>query len=146
VLVVLFAPLDGRGGKGASPPEEDAENPPAMATFFIFSICSQIVILKSPVVEVKVSISPTTDSMVTTWKHTMHACRAQIGPISVTMARAPPSVGASTSDVISLPVGVLIRIAAGLEENPLALTLLIVSDASTFNAVVCQRPSETLSD
>merc|ERR1719229_922215 len=45
--------------------------------------------LKFPVAEVKMSISPTTDSIVTTWKPSMHACKAQIGSISVIRTRAP---------------------------------------------------------
>merc|ERR1711909_200590 len=46
-------------------------------------------IWKLPVVVVKISISPTTDSNVTTWKPSMHACSAQIGSISVIITRAP---------------------------------------------------------
>merc|ERR1712039_99938 len=45
--------------------------------------------LKFPVADVKMSISPTTLSMVTTWKPSMHAWSAQIGSISVTKTRAP---------------------------------------------------------
>merc|ERR1719462_454079 len=52
-------------------------------------MCSSVMILKFPVADVKMSISPTTDSMVTTWKPSLQACRAQIGSISVTSTRAP---------------------------------------------------------
>merc|ERR1719510_2842154 len=45
--------------------------------------------LKLPVALVNMSISPTTSSMVTTSKPSIHACKAQIGSISVTRTRAP---------------------------------------------------------
>merc|ERR1712113_1041084 len=62
---------------------------PTMALFFIFFMCSKVMILKFPVVVVKISISPTTDSKVTTWNPSMQACKAQIGSISVINTRAP---------------------------------------------------------
>merc|ERR1711900_150020 len=40
---------------------------PTMALFFIFFMCSSVMILKLPVAEVKMSTSPTTDSSFTTW-------------------------------------------------------------------------------
>merc|ERR1719272_638364 len=46
--------------------------------------------LKLPVAEVKISISWTHSSIVTTWKPSMHACKAQMGSHSVTNTRAPP--------------------------------------------------------
>merc|ERR1711935_572740 len=46
-------------------------------------------ISKLPVVVVKMSISPTTDSNVTTWNPSMQACKAQMGSISVIKTRAP---------------------------------------------------------
>merc|ERR1719399_2749104 len=52
-------------------------------------MCSNLMILKFPVVDTKMSASPTTDSIFTTWKPSMQACNAQIGSISVTMTRAP---------------------------------------------------------
>merc|ERR1719326_2028241 len=52
-------------------------------------MCSNLMILKFPVVVTKMSASPTTDSIFTTWKPSMQACNAQIGSISVTMTRAP---------------------------------------------------------
>merc|ERR1719436_1300823 len=45
--------------------------------------------LKFPVADVKMSISLTTLSKVTTWKPSMQAWRAQIGSTSVTSTRAP---------------------------------------------------------
>merc|ERR1719330_1310896 len=62
---------------------------PMMALFFIFFMCSRVMMLKFPVAEVKMSISPTTLSSVTTWKPSMHAWSAQMGSISVTKTRAP---------------------------------------------------------
>merc|ERR1719215_334986 len=62
---------------------------PTMALFFIFCMCSNVMISKLPVVVVKMSISPTTDSKVTTWKPSMHACKAHMGSTSVTRTRAP---------------------------------------------------------
>ena len=52
---------------------------PTMALFFIFCMCSRVMMLKFPMVVVKMSISPTTDSSVTTWKPSMQACKAQMG-------------------------------------------------------------------
>merc|ERR1719321_1366412 len=46
-------------------------------------------ILWLPVDEMKISISPTTDSKAATWKPSMQACNAQMGSHSVTKTRAP---------------------------------------------------------
>mmetsp|Transcript_26917 Transcript_26917/g.55867 ORF Transcript_26917/g.55867 Transcript_26917/m.55867 type:complete len:202 (+) Transcript_26917:104-709(+) len=62
---------------------------PTIALFFIRDICSAMMMLLLPVVVMKMSAVLTTSSRVATWKPSMHACRAQIGSISVTMVRAP---------------------------------------------------------
>merc|ERR1719424_636655 len=59
--------------------------------------------LKLPVAEVKISISPTHSSMVTTWKPSMHACKAQIGSHSVTNTRAPPPRSAKAHPLPTSP-------------------------------------------
>merc|ERR1712050_17405 len=76
---------------------------PTMALFFIFFMCSRVMMSKLPVAEVKMSISPTTDSNVTTWKPSMHACRAQIGSISVTRTRAPAPRSAKAQPLPTSP-------------------------------------------
>merc|ERR1719288_69245 len=62
---------------------------PTIALFFMAFMCAKVMMSKLPVAEVKMSISPTTDSKVTTWKPSIHACSAQMGSISVTRTRAP---------------------------------------------------------
>mmetsp|Transcript_91930 Transcript_91930/g.256088 ORF Transcript_91930/g.256088 Transcript_91930/m.256088 type:complete len:383 (-) Transcript_91930:1566-2714(-) len=62
---------------------------PTMALFFICFMCSSVMMLKLPVVVTNMSIWLTTRSILTTWKPSMQACRAQIGSISLTMTRAP---------------------------------------------------------
>merc|ERR1711990_1118151 len=63
-------------------------------------MCSSLMILKFPVVETKMSISPTTDSNAATWKPSMHACKAQMGSISVTITRAPQHrMGTALADI-----------------------------------------------
>merc|ERR1719310_1002544 len=58
---------------------------PTMALFFIFDMCSSVMMSLLPVVVMITSTSDTTSSRVTTWKPSMHACSAQIGSISVTL-------------------------------------------------------------
>merc|ERR1719203_634748 len=60
-------------------------------------------ILKLPVVVVNMSISCTTDSNVTTWKPSMHACKAQMGSISVTKTRAPAPLRANAQPLPTSP-------------------------------------------
>mmetsp|Transcript_1839 Transcript_1839/g.5400 ORF Transcript_1839/g.5400 Transcript_1839/m.5400 type:complete len:419 (-) Transcript_1839:34-1290(-) len=57
---------------------------PTMALFFIFFMCSRVMMSLLPVVVMKTSASETRSSIVTTWYPSMHACSAQIGSISVT--------------------------------------------------------------
>merc|ERR1712241_1192848 len=59
--------------------------------------------LKFPVADVKMSISPTTDSMSTTSKPSMHACKAQIGSISVIKTRAPAPLMAKAHPLPTSP-------------------------------------------
>merc|ERR1719229_43710 len=76
---------------------------PTMALFFIFDICPTVMMSKLPVVVVKMSISPTTDSSVTTWKPSMQACSAQMGSISVTSTRAPAPLMAKAQPLPTSP-------------------------------------------
>merc|ERR1719331_2191344 len=57
---------------------------PTMALFFIFFMCSRVMMSLLPVVVMKTSASEIRSSIVTTWYPSMHACSAQIGSISVT--------------------------------------------------------------
>merc|ERR1719258_823020 len=61
---------------------------PTMALFFIFDMCSSVMMSLLPVVVMITSTMLTTSSSVTTWKPSMHACSAQIGSISVTYVMA----------------------------------------------------------
>merc|ERR1719326_28910 len=61
---------------------------PTMALFFIFDMCSSVMMSLLPVVVMTTSTSPTMSSRVATWKPSMHACSAQIGSISVTYTMA----------------------------------------------------------
>ena len=60
-----------------------------MALCFIWSMCWRVMTSTLPVVVTKMSPNLQASSMVTTWKPSMHACRAQIGSISVTKTVAP---------------------------------------------------------
>mmetsp|Transcript_37046 Transcript_37046/g.74982 ORF Transcript_37046/g.74982 Transcript_37046/m.74982 type:complete len:256 (-) Transcript_37046:279-1046(-) len=62
---------------------------PTMALFFIFSMCSYMMMPLLPVVVMKMSPNDSTSSSFATWKPSIAACRAQIGSISVMMVRAP---------------------------------------------------------
>ena len=62
---------------------------PTIALSFIRLICSAVMMLKFPVAVMKMSAVEITSSSVRTWNPAMHACRAQIGSISVTTTRAP---------------------------------------------------------
>merc|ERR1712226_731610 len=74
-----------------------------MALFFMAFMCSNLMILKFPVVDTKMSASPTTDSMVTTWNPSMQACNAQMGSISVTRTRAPAPLMAKAQPLPTSP-------------------------------------------
>merc|ERR1719270_2599608 len=64
---------------------------------------AKVMMSKLPVAEVKISISPTTDSKVTTWNPSMHACNAQMGSISVTRTRAPAPLMAKAHPLPTSP-------------------------------------------
>merc|ERR1719270_703213 len=64
---------------------------------------AKVMMSKLPVAEVKISISSTTDSKVTTWKPSMHACNAQMGSISVTRTRAPAPLMAKAHPLPTSP-------------------------------------------
>merc|ERR550514_667897 len=62
-----------------------------------------VMMLKLPVVDTKMSISPTTFSMVVTWYPSMHAWSALIGSISVTMTREPEPLSAAAQPLPTSP-------------------------------------------
>merc|ERR550514_786232 len=62
-----------------------------------------VMMLKLPVVDTKMSISPTTFSMVVTWYPSMHARSALIGSISVTMTREPEPRSAAAQPLPTSP-------------------------------------------
>merc|ERR1719401_20100 len=76
---------------------------PTIALFFIFFMCCNVMMLKLPVADVKMSTSPTTDSMSATSKPSMHACKAQMGSISVTITRAPAPLMAKAQPLPTSP-------------------------------------------
>merc|ERR550514_999801 len=62
-----------------------------------------VMMLKLPVVDTKMSISPTTFSMVVTWYPSMHAWSALIGSISVTSTREPEPRSAAQEPLPTSP-------------------------------------------
>ena len=62
---------------------------PTMALFFILDMCSAMMMLKLPVVVMKMSAVSSTSSMGATLNPSMQAWRAQIGSISDTITFAP---------------------------------------------------------
>mmetsp|Transcript_29505 Transcript_29505/g.73063 ORF Transcript_29505/g.73063 Transcript_29505/m.73063 type:complete len:362 (+) Transcript_29505:873-1958(+) len=67
---------------------------PTMALFFILAMWEHMMMSLLPVAVTKMSISDTTDSMVTTRKPSMHACRAQMGSASATYTTQPAALRA----------------------------------------------------
>ena len=79
---------------------------PTLATIarcFIPSMWSTVITFSLPVQVTKMSTSPSTSSIVVTWKPSIAACSAQIGSTSLTITRAPWPRSASAAPLPTSP-------------------------------------------